>query len=143
MKNVWSKKPRSYQLRAMATLLKLHCLDQRPRSLLLVQGTGRGKLTVPQTVGVVTCGVTLVIEHMLSLGADQSSKFKNARQHNGSVTAYQLDAIVNGDDVKTLTNTLVSLLPDTNLSIFLYSSPERLLILKWSDLIDQLIFKKN
>ena len=119
----------------------MHCLGQQPSSLLLVQGTSIGKSMVPQTVGVVTCGVTLVIENTLSLGVNQSSKFKNAHQDNGLVTAYQLDSIVDKDDVKALTNTLVNL-PLDKIHHFFHSLPEKLSNPKWSNLIDQLISQK-
>ena len=142
MENVWSKSPCSYQLCAITSLLKMHCKGQHPSSLLLVQGTGTGKSTVPQTVGVITCGVTLVIENTLSLGADQRSKFKNASQHNGPITAYQLDSIMDKDDVDSLISMLLKIPSNTNASIFLYSSPEKLLDPKWSNLVDELIKNK-
>ena len=46
-------------------------------SMILIQGTRSGKSTVLQTVRVVTCGVTLIIENILSLGVDQQYKFKD------------------------------------------------------------------
>jgi len=92
-----------------------------------VQGTGSGKSTVPKTVGVVTCGITLVIENTLSLGADQCSKFEKAVQDHGPVQSFQLDALKTEDEINALKDLILTLPSDTNSSIFLYSSPERLL----------------
>ena len=44
--------------------------------VLLVQGTGGGKSSVYQTIGVIKQGVSLIIENMLSLSSDQLSKIK-------------------------------------------------------------------
>ena len=66
----------------------MFCKDNDPSSMLLINGTGRGKLTFPQTVGVVTCGVTLIIENTLSLGSNQKSKFKDTNLENGPVYAF-------------------------------------------------------
>ena len=69
--NVWGKEPRGFQIKAISTLLEINCLSGNPSSVLLIQGTGSGKSTVPQTTRVVTCGVTLIIENTLSLVANQ------------------------------------------------------------------------
>ena len=56
---------------------------------------------VAQTVGIVDCGVTLVIEETLALAADQQSKVKLASNANGPVLAYQLDTIKNQTSLKS------------------------------------------
>ena len=71
----------------------MRCVPNTPQALLLVQGTGAGKLAVAQTVGIVDCGVILVIEETLALAVDQQSKVKLASNANGPVLAYQLDSI--------------------------------------------------
>ena len=91
---------RSYQPEERIRLLQIHCSGQKLSSMLLIQCTGCGKSTVPQTVGVVTCGVTLVWENTLSLGADQQSKFKNTVQENSSVNAFQLDLVTSTEDIQ-------------------------------------------
>ena len=73
MMNFWKKLPSMYQMKAVALLLPMHCAENKPSSVILVQGTGSGKLAVPQTVGVFTYGVTLVVEKSLSLGAEIQS----------------------------------------------------------------------
>ena len=47
MSNVWSKAPRLYQTNAITLLLAMYCKDNKPLSMLLIQGTGSGNSTVP------------------------------------------------------------------------------------------------
>ena len=117
----------------------MHCSGNKPSSVLLVQGTGSGKSTVPQTVSVVTCGITLVIENTLSLGADQCSKFEKAVQNHGPVQEFQLDALKTEDEINALKDLILTLPSDTNSSIFLYSLPERILNLMWSSVFADII----
>ena len=65
-----------------------------------MQGTGSGKLTVPKTVCVVMCGVTLVIKNTLSIGADQQAKFTNRNQQHDAVRSFQLDSLNDEAGVK-------------------------------------------
>ena len=76
-------------------LLMMRCTPNIPQALLLIQGTGGGKSAVAQTVGVVDCGVTLVIEELLAVATDQKTKVKSASNAYGPVLAYQLDSIKN------------------------------------------------
>ena len=71
----------------------MRCVPNTPSAMLLVQGTGGGKSAVPQTVGTVTCGVTLIIENTLSLSADQHSKIKKAKPGHGPIKSFHLDSI--------------------------------------------------
>ena len=103
----------------------MHCTYQKPLSMMLIQGTGDGKSTLPQTVGVVTYGVSLIIENTLCLGAYQQSKFKNAVKMNSSVKAFQLESYTSDEDIRILINLLTTLPADTNVSFFIYSSPEK------------------
>ena len=96
----------------------------------VVNGSGhRGERNydVPQTVGVVTCGVTLIIENTLSLTADKHSKIKSAIDANGPVCGFHLDLLKSGASKMKLLKYLKSLTKDTNTSIFIYSSPEVLI----------------
>ena len=104
MSNVWGKEPRSFQLEDISTILEMHSLLGTPLLILLIQVTGSRKSTVPQTVGVVTCSVTLVIENILSLAADQQSKYAKASQNHGPVMAYQLDSMSDEADITALSN---------------------------------------
>jgi len=109
--------------------------------MLLVQGTGVGKSAVPQTVGTVTCGVTLVIENTLSLSADQHSKIKNANPGHGPIKAFHLDSIRTKRNQDKLCKLLVNLPDNTDATIFLFSSPEYLLNDPWKDTMKCLINK--
>ena len=73
MSNVWGKTPRFYQSKAITRLLQMHCAGQKLSLMILIQGAGSVKSTLPQTVGVVTYGVTRIIENILCLGSDQQS----------------------------------------------------------------------
>ena len=104
----------------------MHCLSGTPSSMLLIQGTSSGKSAVLQTVGVVMCRVTLIIENTLSLAANQQSKYSSATQNHGPILSYQIDSILDKKDVTNLSNMLLDLFTNINVSLFLYSSPERL-----------------
>ena len=71
----------------------MSCEDHKLSSLVLIQGTGSGKSTAPLIVGVVACGITIMLENNLSLCVDQTSKFYAANQENGPVQALQVDSI--------------------------------------------------
>ena len=75
MQEVWDCTPRNFQQVDIPRLLMMRCPPYCPEALLLVQGTGGGKLAVAQTDGCVDCGVTIIIEETLALAADQKSKF--------------------------------------------------------------------
>ena len=94
---------------------------------------------VPMTVGITTCGVTLIIENTQSLSADQVSKFDVANNTYGPVKAFQLDTIKDDNMAKNLAEYLTSLQDDTNVSVFLYSSPEAILKPIFLQLIHKLI----
>ena len=68
--------------------------------MLLVQGTGSGNSAVPQTVGVITCVITLIID-TLSLGAYQQS--------SGPIQSYQRDATTQTIDVNNLIEILTNM----------------------------------
>ena len=121
MSNMWSKAPHLYQTNGITLLLSMYCKDIKPSSMLLIQGTGSGKSTVPQTVGVVTCGVTMILENTLSLGADQQSKLRHANQDHGPIHAFQLDSLKTKSEINSLKDLLLSLPNNTNASIFVFT----------------------
>jgi len=110
--------------------------------VLLVQGTGSGKSAVAQTVGCVNFGVTVVIEPTLDLSSDQRSKVARARNTYGPVLAYQLDSIKNPLLIKKLKKKLDELDSNSNVTIFLYTSPECLLRDPWNAVFIGLIERK-
>merc|ERR1740124_733250 len=93
MREIWNRTPNEFQQESIPHLLMMRCAPNVPQALLLVQGIGGGKSAVAQTVGVVDCGVTLVIEETLALAVDQRSKVKDASNAYGPVLEFQLDSI--------------------------------------------------
>ena len=141
MISVWNRTPRDFQNEAIPRLLMMCCMPNTPSAMLLVQGTGGGKSAVPQAVGTVTCGVTLVIENTLSLSADQHSKIKNANSGHGPIKAFHLDSIRTKRNQDKLCKLLVNLPDNTDATIFLFSSPEYLLNDPWKHTMQTLINK--
>ena len=139
MTTFWDCNPHEFQREAIARLLMMTCDPYHPTALLLVQSTGGGKSMVPMTVGCVTCGVTLVLENTQSLAADQVSKFKTPNTIHGPIKAFELDRYKNENDINQLCRFLLNLKYDTNASIFIYSSPEKLLKPKWMETICKLL----
>ena len=118
MQAIWNRTPVDFQREAVPRLLMMRCVPNTPQALLLVQGTGAGKSAVAQTVGIVDCGVTLVIEETLALAADQQSKVKSASNANGPVLAYLLDSIKKTNLIKKLEDKLSGMKSGTNASVF-------------------------
>ena len=139
MMSTWNRTPRDFQKEAIPRLLMMRCVPNTPSAMLLVQGNGGGKSAVPQTVGAVTCGVTLIIENTLSLSADQHSKIKSANKAHGPIKAFHIDSIRTKTKQDNLANMLVSLSPNTDATIFLFSSPEFLLKEPWNSMIQTLL----
>ena len=66
MEAVWSRTPRGYQIDVIPHIIKMMLGNSTPEPVLLVQGTGSGKSTVPLTSAVVDGGVSIVIENTLA-----------------------------------------------------------------------------
>ena len=78
MTSVWNRTPRDFQNESIPRLLIMRCVPNTLSAMLLVQGIGGRKSSIPQTVGTVTYSATLIIENTLSLSADQHLKIKKA-----------------------------------------------------------------
>ena len=139
MREIWNRTPNDFQREAIPRLLMMRCTPNIPQALLLVQGTGGGKSAVAQTVGVVDCGVTLVIEELLAVATDQKSKVLSASNAYGPILAYQLDSMKDPSLVNKLQTKLLALKKTSNCTIFLYSSPECLMRQPWRTLMIRLI----
>ena len=148
MEEVWGRTPNRFQIEIIPTILQMLTKDVIPEGLLLVQPTGSGKSSVPQTASVVTNGVTIIIEPTLALSSDQSSKFDSAsNDHGGVVYSYQLDLYKNDNDRQLLSNNIVSVLKRKKhqdiqsgiVSFVLFTSPEALVLPIWTNLIDELL----
>ena len=91
MLEVWGRCPREYQLEVISGLLKMIGKERKRQGVLLVQCTGSGKSTIPQTVAVVDGGITVIIESTLALSTDQQSKFKTTSDRRSNIITFQLD----------------------------------------------------
>ena len=139
MLEIWNRTPNDFQREAIPRLLMMRCTPNVPQALLLVQGTGGGKSAMAQTVGVVDCGVTLVIEELLAVATDQKSKVRSTSNAYGPILVYQLDSLKNPLLVNKLQSELLALKKTSNCTLFLYSSPECLMRQPWRTLIIRLI----
>jgi superfamily II DNA helicase RecQ len=73
-------------------------------------------------------GVSLTITPLLSLGADQTQKIRrNTSINGGRVHAYYLDELPCPKAQKLLSDQLLSHLIGTDVTVFLFSSPQALL----------------
>ena len=120
MSSVWNRNPKEFQREAIARLLLMKCQPHTPCALLLVQGTGGGKSMVPMTVGITTCGVSLIIENTQSLSADQVSKFDVANTAYGPVKAFHLDSIKDNNAAESLNEFLIGLESETKTYPYLF-----------------------
>ena len=130
MLEIWGKSPRSFQIPVIKKILKMKYRDESCESILLVQGTGSGKSSVPQTIGVVDGGVTIIIENTLSLSADQMSKIDAASNKHKFIQSFQTDNLSKPESVQ-VAKFLLALPVNTDISVFLFSSPESLLSDLW------------
>ena len=74
----------------------------------------------------------LIIENTLSLSSDQISKFKNVNEIEcNPVEAFHLDSIKTDDDIMAFCNYLIRLKKESLSTVYIYTSPEELLKIKW------------
>ena len=74
MQELFGFTPRPFQKLVTPHIIKMkndHCSP-----VLLVHGTGGGKISTYQTIAIVKGGITLVVQNTLSLSSDQMSKIK-------------------------------------------------------------------
>ena len=118
--------PRDWQKSAASYLLEC-CTrpsNHKPQPVLLVRTTSGGKSAVRDVVGYCTSGVVITIVPLLSLAADQVNKLKHLEAKDSTVSAYNIDAIRNGDAKRRLQGALSSLPSNTNKTVFLFASPQ-------------------
>ena len=120
-------------------LLKMGKNNNNIAPVLLVQGTGGGKSLVMQTVGVVKSGVTLTIENTLSLSSDQMSKIRKTSDKDGKIIPLHLDAIKNDKEKKDTEKLLMGLDKNGSTTVFVFSSPEKILEKFWMNILKHLI----
>ncbi len=110
---------------------------------LLVRGTGGGKSCVYQTVGIIKCGVIIIIQNTLALSSDQLSKLKNVSTRIPNTFAIQLDSVKQKNDQIRVAETATSVNVQSDTTFFLFTSPETLQIPVWSTMLKRLIQKKT
>ena len=113
--------PRDWQISSASYLLEC-CRNPsryKPQPILLVHTTSGGKSAVRDVVGYSTSGVVITIVPLLSLAADQVNKLKLLESNNPTVSAYNIDAICDGEAKRHLQVALSALPKDTNKTVFL------------------------
>lgn len=102
--------------------------NKGPHPILLVRSTGGGKSAVRDIAGIMCGGVVLTIVPLLSLSADQTAKVNKAISDLSLSHAdcYNLDVERNPGFNEDLRRRLESLDPETDESIFLFSSPQNI-----------------
>ena len=99
METMWNRTPNDFQSEVIPFILQMIAKDITPQPILLVQPTGSGKSSVPQTSSVVSSCVSFIVECTQSLGSDQASKMNPSSTSNGClVYAYQLDLYKNNSE---------------------------------------------
>ena len=82
MQKALGYQPKPFQLTTISHILKMNANSsintKKPVPTLLVQGTGGGKTSVYQTIGVVKRGINLIIQNTLTLSSDQISKIERS-----------------------------------------------------------------
>jgi hypothetical protein len=147
MYNVFGKMPYQWQLQIICHLSLMKTIDASifPGAVLLdVRPTGGGKSSVGDVYSVMCAGVSLTITPLLSLGADQTQKICRNTSINGDpVHAYHLDELWCPKVQKLLSDQLFSLSIDTDVTVFLFSSPQAIVNNQiWCPMINSLIMKR-
>jgi superfamily II DNA helicase RecQ len=94
-------------------------------------------------MGFVRGGVTLTIVPLLSLGADQTTKLQTLRDAKDlPIQLYHLDEYRDRATNRSLCR-LIDGLHDDSVTLFLFSSPQKLLSKEWSDCIGSLIKRRS
>ena len=69
MEEVWDHSPNQFQSEIIPLIIQMMAGDLTPEALLLVQPTGSGKLSVPQTASVITSSAMIIIKLTLLLSS--------------------------------------------------------------------------
>jgi superfamily II DNA helicase RecQ len=98
----------------------------KARPILFVAPTGIGKSAVRDAVGLTTAGVVLTICPLLSLSADQTKKLHSLTERHPNTEVFNLDNLANQAAQSRLSSQLLSLDNDTDSTVFIFSSPQRI-----------------
>ena len=138
---VWQKSPRAFQEEVIMKILsmKVSSYQVETAGVLIVQATGGGKSAIAQTSGVICGGSILVIEPILSLGADQMTKIMEASQVQGPVASFHLDEIKSAAEATLVLEAVAKLETGTAFTIFIFASPQALLKKPWDGLLKDIL----
>ncbi len=135
----WGLQPHSWQLDAVVKWLDqtIPSSPSFPTVNLLCRATGGGKSMTFKAFGSVTAGVILIVVPSLSLAADQVTKIKEA--HDRTVSAVHLDDVQDSASVTKVKDTFASFDSDTDATVFLFASPQKIISSIWLPMIHGLI----
>jgi superfamily II DNA helicase RecQ len=143
MRDLFNIQPNHFQQRIIPHILMMMKGTISAQLMILVQSTGGGKSAVPQTCGCTKAGVTIVLENTLALGADQCSKLDQLQSPN--IITYQLDHMKpRAEQTKFIEGMKLYLDPANSnrtklISIFIFSSPEKIVSSTWLPSIKSII----
>jgi superfamily II DNA helicase RecQ len=143
MNDVFGFSPRPFQQQIIPHIIRMSNINPCHPTMptLLVHGTGGGKSSVYQTIGVIKGNISLIIQNTLSLSSDQLSKLSPLAQH--SVVSVQLDATKSVANRNELYDYLTNSRYPPHHSIFIFASPEALDIPIWKKMIDVFTYQKQ
>ena len=141
MREIYGYTPHPFQLKTISRIIRMKYNatepDRQVQPTLLVQGTGGGKSSVYQTIGCIQSGVHLIIQNTLSLSSDQLLKAQQIPIPN--VYTIQLDSLKTSSQRNALIEALDQFkYGNSNMTLFVFSSPEALLLPKWISIFTKL-----
>ena len=103
--------PRPFQRKVISHIIRMkHNDSDHPTTpTLLVQGTGGGKSSVYQTVGVIKRGITLIVQNTLALSSDQMVKTQQISRRVQNCFCLQLDSVKSKSDQASIRSVISSL----------------------------------
>ena len=106
----------------------LHCLfspTNKEKKVRVVQPTGSGKSLVIMSVGLLLCGVHLIVHPLLVLTADQVASFSWCSSEFGTVVVINLDdqAASSASFLNQIIHLVLNLPLNTSATVFLFGSP--------------------
>ena len=141
--------PRPFQTEIISHIIHMKPDSVRtrvPQANLLVQGTGGGKSSVYQCVGVIKRGIHIIVQNTLALSSDQMAKVDKMAQNGCNVKSLQLDNIKSTRVQRSLVNTLTTFYNNPsnhNLIVFIFTSPECLQKQIWKELFDNILKNRS
>ena len=142
MNQIFGYPPHEFQKQVIPHILQMKpntC--HAPTPCLIVQGTGGGKSSVYQSIGIIKGGVSFIIQNTLALSSDQLSKISQLNRPN--IKCIQLDSLKSHHHRRLVYDFAIQLSNRRHYSLFLFNSPEALCNPIWSKLVDVLIMNNT